>query len=156
MAERLTACISGSFKFKPEIDSLIDEFADYGVTVLEPTKGWLYVPGILKEPVGTFKPLPQEVGMDASQVERRFLSAIARAHFVYLHNQSGYLGVMSSLELGFTIGKNKPIFAREPITLENFENDLATYEAARAHVAIATPFEAAEAVHAYYGTTAST
>ena len=155
MTEQLTACISGSFKFKPEIDALINEFADYGVTVLEPTKGWLYIPGARKQPVGTFRPLPQEVGMNATEVELRFLSAVKRAHFVYLHNQSNYLGVMTSLELGFAIGKNKSVFALEPITLENFEYDFATYESARANVTIATPQEAVKALRAYRGSATS-
>jgi hypothetical protein len=39
MSELLTTAISGSFKFKPEIDALHDEFADAGVNVLEPSKG---------------------------------------------------------------------------------------------------------------------
>lgn len=40
----LSTCISGSFKFKPEIDRLIEEFQDLHVKVLSPEKGWLAVP----------------------------------------------------------------------------------------------------------------
>jgi len=62
--ERKLKCIvSGSFrKFKQEIDTAIDELTDYGVTVLAPNKGWLYIPPqrLYSSDYKEFRPLPAE------------------------------------------------------------------------------------------------
>ncbi len=62
-AEKLRCCVSGSFKFKPEIDLAIDEFADLGVIVLEPAKGWLYRDPHIIIAGPSFRPLPNEVNI---------------------------------------------------------------------------------------------
>jgi hypothetical protein len=141
MSVELSTCISGSFKFKPEIDSLIEEFQDLGVKVLEPTPGWRHIPGLQIAP-GLFRPLPLEVGLSAVQVEQRFLAAIRRSDFMYLHNREGYIGNMVAFEIGHAMGVPKPIFALEPITPENFEYELGPYLDVKSYVTVATPTEA--------------
>lgn len=120
----LETAISGSFKFKPEIDALHDEFADYGVMVTAPEKGWLWLPTRLL--VSTpFRPLPSEQGMSIREIEDRFLAAIKQADFLYLCNQESYLGLSTCLEVGYALGTETPIYAQNKIDFfELAEGDL--------------------------------
>ena len=120
---RLQTAISGSFKFKPEIDELIDQCADMGVDVLEPTKGWLWTPGMDVAP-SSFRPLPAERGIGIAQVENRFLRAITKADFLYVYTQGQYVGASTCLEVGFALGIEKPIYTSEPIAHVLAEGDL--------------------------------
>ena len=127
IVSELSTCIAGSFKFKPEIDDLIDEFADLGVRVLETTNGWLFAPNSSHQIGDVFRPLPSEREMTLRQVEDRFLTAVVQTDFLYVHNPEGYMGGSASLELGFAHGRDIPIFASHPLTLANFEFDLADF-----------------------------
>lgn len=144
MSERLTACISGSFKFKPEIDSLAEEFADYGVSVLEPTKGWLYIPSKFSPNAGEFKPLPSERGMSVREVEDRFLAAASRADFVYLYNPYHYMGTSMAFELGFLHGREKLIYRFGEFALADFDYEVESYEYWSRETVMATPAEATQ------------
>lgn len=122
----ITAVVSGSFKFKPEIDQTIEALKDTGVKVLEPTKGWLIMPPFevtrrLQD--GQVRPLPTEERLTTKQIENRFLSALAQADLMYLMNQEKYVGCSTGLEIGFALGKDKPIYAREPLDYEAMEID---------------------------------
>jgi hypothetical protein len=125
----LTTAVSGSFKFKPEIDLLHEEFRDYNVVVLAPDTGWLRLPHqklILPEDSDfTYRPLPTERGMGPWQIERGFLDAVDQADFLYVNDLEGYIGTMTSFEIGYAIA-NKPIYARKPINellLEDYPVD---------------------------------
>ena len=116
--ERLTCVISGSFKFKPEIDEAYDELGDNGIDVLSPEKGWLYLPPhrrLQVEDAGTGRPLPTEQGMTLPQIETSFLRELGRASFVYLMNVEGYMGVMTHYEIGHALGYKKPLYAHQPL-----------------------------------------
>lgn len=118
----LSTCISGSFKFKPEIDRLIEEFQDLHIRVLAPEKGWLYIPRYRISPP-KFRPLPSEKGIPIKQIEDDFLRKIKIATFLYVANIGGYLGNSANFEIGFALGNEKPVYASEKIN--NIENDLA-------------------------------
>jgi hypothetical protein len=110
--QELSCSISGSFrKFKPEIDKLIDDFAELGVHVRAPAKGWLYKPHIIVAEWADFRPLPQEVGLSPRQIEDTFLDAIRRSDFLYLANPEGYMGSSASLEMGFALALGIPVFS---------------------------------------------
>ena len=133
----LKTAISGSFKFKPEIDALHEEFADHGVEVLEPTKGWLWTPNSRIIP-GEVRPLPAEQGMNSREIEERFLRAIDRSDFLFLNNIERYVGNMSAFELGYTITRGIPIYSREAVNtmqLANYDLELSTFLAGRIVVA---------------------
>lgn len=119
----LTAAISGSFKFKPEIDEACEQFRDYGVVVIAPDAGWLYLPRYqLHLPhAEDFRPLPTERHMSPGQVEDTFLEKVREADFLYLFNRDGYVGISASLELGFALGLRKPIYSLEPLNLDAME-----------------------------------
>ncbi len=124
MAFQLKTAVSSSFKFRPEIDELHEAFADHGVIVLEPTKGWLWTPNQHYEP-GEIRPLPSERHMNPKDIELRFLKAIDAADFLYLNNLEGYIGKMCAFEIGYTLGR-KPIYARKPFDAFELANgDLA-------------------------------
>lgn len=143
MSERwLRTAIAGSFKFKPEIDRLHAEFGDHQVEVLEPSIGWLWVPTMPAGEPG-FRPLPDEVGMGLRQIEDRFRKAIEISDFLYLHNAEGYVGGSASFELGCAYAAGKPIFAKEPITVQNADHDLGHYALLLEEVVVASPAKAA-------------
>jgi len=117
----LKCSISGSFfKFKPEIDHLIDEFRGLGITVLAPSKGWLEIsPLRISSYPATFRPLPNEVGMSVKEIEDEFLRSVANSDFLYICNPDKYLGDSTCFEIGFALGKNIPCYSLWPVT--NFD-----------------------------------
>jgi hypothetical protein len=117
----ISTCISGSFKFKPEIDLLIEEFQDLHVKVRAPEKGWLVVPRFsIITP--SFRPLPSERKMPIRTVEDNFLRSIMDSTFLYVGSFGGYAGGSTNFEMGFALGKEKPVYANQKII--NEENDL--------------------------------
>jgi hypothetical protein len=122
----ITAVVSGSFKFKPEIDKTIETLEVTGITVLEPTKGWLIMPTYeITERLrhGQIRPLPTEERQTTREIEDRFLKALGRANLMYLMNQDGYVGKSAGLELGFALGLNKPIYALQQLDYDAMEID---------------------------------
>lgn len=116
--KRLNCVISGSFfKFKPEIDLMIDHFTDLGVTVLAPDKGWLYIPPARLHRLEDrqFRPLPKERGMSIREIEDSFLEALSRSDFVYVVNPEGYVGDTVCFEMGFAMASGIPIYSQEQI-----------------------------------------
>ncbi|MFH1970963.1 MAG: hypothetical protein ABIJ05_01070 [Patescibacteria group bacterium] len=122
----LKACVSGSFdKFKPEIDLAIDELNELGVTVLSPSKGWLYKPSqrIFNPKEDKFRPLPSETGMGIKEIEDDFLSNVKKSDFLYVINPEGYIGNVVGLEIGFAIASGIPVFLQQKINPLIIEND---------------------------------
>lgn len=133
----ISTCISGSFKFKPDIDLLIEEFQDLHVKVLSPEKGWLVVPRYQILRPG-FRPLPSEKGMTVRHIEDGFLRHIESATFLYVGNFEGYTGLSTFLEIGFALGTNKPVYCVNEIK-RNEENDLWFEEVLKESIKAMTP-----------------
>lgn len=122
----IKACVSGSFdKFKPEIDLAIDELNELGVSVLSPSKGWLYKPlhKIFNPKEDKFRPLPSETGMGIKQIEDDFLSSIRKSDFLYVINPEGYIGNVVGLEIGFAIASGISVFLQHKINPLIIESD---------------------------------
>jgi hypothetical protein len=122
----ITAVVSGSFKFKPEIDKAIETLEETGITVLGPAKGWLIMPSLeIAERLryGYIRPLPTEEKLTPRQIEDRFLRALGRANLMYLRNQEGYVGNSAAFEIGYALSKDKPMYALEPLDYEAMEID---------------------------------
>lgn len=135
MNEQLKTCLAGSFKFKPEIDAINDEFTELGVEVLEPSKGWLIIPRF--EAVNGYRPLPgEEHHSGIKEIEERFLSAIKKSNFLYICNFEGYIGSSTALEIGSAFFDNIPLFSKEPVKItscdigESFEYVASTIQTA--------------------------
>lgn len=121
MPEReYTCCVSGSYsKAWPEISNTIKEFQELGIKVLEPKGTWILTPTthILElSDKQRFRPLSNETHLTPEEVEDNFLQAIARSTFLYLDNHFGYLGETAALEVGFALGKRKPVFIRQEVS----------------------------------------
>lgn len=113
--ENPTCVVSGSFdKFKPEIDETIDHFRDLGVEVLAPEKGWLYLPSLHRRQ--GFRPLKSEINKSIKQIEDEYLDSLSKSNFFYLVDVGGYVGEVSSFEMGYALRLEKPVYAREPIS----------------------------------------
>ena len=148
--EQLTCVVSGSFsKFKPEIDALHEEFLDHGIKIIAPDKGWTGVEFARSKiifPAG-FRPLPSERGMTPAEIEQEFLRCLGRAHFLYLHNQDGYLGNSAYFELGNAIAATKPVYAKEQLVYETEFEDLSQWISIRNYVRLVPLPEIAEDYH---------
>jgi len=138
----ISTCISGSFKFKPEIDLLIEEFQDLHVKVRSPEKGWLVIPRPIVVVAG-FRPLPSERNMSIRTVEDSFLKNIMDSTFLYVGSFGGYTGSSTNFEMGFALGNEKPIYANYKIN--NVENDL-EYEELLKQIKIMSPTETVKEV----------
>ena len=139
----METAVAGSFKFKPEIDALHEEFRDHDVLVLEPTVGWLYRPTADDLHGGGFRPLPTERGQDIRGVEERFLRAVERADFMYLFNPNGYIGSSTAFEIGYAIACGKPIFSLGQIDgMELAEGDIEMARFLENYIIQATPAKA--------------
>lgn len=138
--QELTSVISGSFKFKPEIDAAHEEFRDHDVIVLAPDQGWLYLPRHrlqIFNPDRQFRPLPTEQDMSIREIEDTFLQHLRSADLVYLFNFGGYVGNSMAFELGFAIALQKPVYALEPLAFEEMEvDDIATRQLLRETVRV--------------------
>lgn len=115
--KKIFCTILGSFKFKKEIDLIREEFEDYKVIVLAPEKGSIYIPPSRRHILisSSFFPLPSEKNLPIKQVENSFLRSIGISNFAYLVNISGYVGPVVSMEMGFTIAREIPLYAKEKI-----------------------------------------
>jgi hypothetical protein len=114
----------GSFKFKASIDEAIKELKGLNVTVLGPDLGGLckYDADLVGKYLGIdkeidFFPLASERNMTPGQVETDFLKKIRKSNFVYLVNPKGYVGNCVSMEIGFCMGKNIPIYSLCPVDM---------------------------------------
>jgi nucleoside 2-deoxyribosyltransferase len=121
---RFETAISGSFKFKPEIDSMREAFADNNITVIAPDEGWLYIPKlVVSGSKNQFRPLPTEQGMTVREIEDRFIASIKESDFLFVMNVDGYFGLSTALEMGFAESFNKPIYALQEVDYTKCEID---------------------------------
>jgi hypothetical protein len=139
----ITAVVSGSFKFKPEIDLAIDALEETGIHVLEPAKGWLLLPNselIDRIHYGQLRPLPSEEKLLARQIEDRFLRALGRSSLMYIMNKEGYIGTSTAFEMGSAVALLKPLYAVEPLNFEALEiDDLALQQTLSEAVTVLPP-----------------
>lgn len=116
LEQKIAVVISGSFKFKREIDLVRDEFEDLGAEVLDPPKGGIH----LKREDG-FKPLKQELYLPVRAVEDSFLISIKRADLLYVVFLGGYIWETVNMEIGFASALQKPIFLSHQISFHDPE-----------------------------------
>ena len=107
--------IAGSFRYKAQIDALIDLFTEEEIRVLAPPKG--RVVRLISE---GFKLLDGDEEVDESvaemELEGRFLEAVSNADVLYLYNPKGYIGNTVRWEITVaTTMCHLPIFALEEL-----------------------------------------
>jgi len=98
-----TVVMCGSRKFKPQQRRFARELRKLGVTVFEPylhsgEDEWRHLSNDYKKFVA--------LGLTHDHFYK-----ISMADVVFVYNQDGYLGVSTTLEIGFAVAKEKPIYA---------------------------------------------
>ena len=98
--------ISGSFrKHYDDIAKLAQTFGEQEIEVLSPK-----ISRVINVAAG-FAFLESDASDNPKTVERGHLDAIRRADFLYIYNPGGAIGPSVTLEVGYAIALNKPIFA---------------------------------------------
>ena len=101
----LHAVVSGSFRrHLSEIQQAVAELTDRGVKVLSPAD-----PRVVDE-FGDFLFVASDRLRSIHAVESRHLTAIRSADFLWLVDPDGYVGPSASMELGFALAAQTPIF----------------------------------------------
>lgn len=110
---RLTATVSGSFRrAMGGVAEAVYELADAGVQVLSPAD-----PRVVDE-FGDFVFVASDQVRLIRTVQGRHLAAIAASDFVWLVAPEGYIGQSASMEIGFAVAHDVPIYSREvPVDL---------------------------------------
>lgn len=105
--------ICGSQRYKDEIKSFSKRLKELGVSIV-------FEPNFDRRPKKFLK--AKESVRLATYSYRKQIPALVHEHFdrirkadiCYIYNKKGYLGVNTTLELGFAHGKNMIIYALEP------------------------------------------
>lgn len=96
-----TICLSASLRFEALIEETIARCQALGFEALFPNLNF----GIDKE------------DLDAATLLRLCqdeFEAIERAEALYVLNPGGYIGTLVKIEIGYALGKDKPVFYTEP------------------------------------------
>ena len=105
--------ISGSFRFYEQILTTIEIFENSDIQVLSPKKSEV------TDQKDGFIFLKSDDIRDVKTLENRHLQAIAGSHFLYIYNPKGHMGRSVCLEIGYAIGRKKPIFSLERVLSGN-------------------------------------
>ena len=108
-----SVCICGSQRFKEEIEFFANKLKELGVpAVFEPE---------FKDRSRTFLELPEAERLSTSGEYRMKVPGLVHAHLqrireadvIYVFNPNGYIGINTTLEIGFAHGLNKIIYVYE-------------------------------------------
>lgn len=104
----LTATVSGSFhRFLPDVESAVHELAARGVRVLSPAS-----PKVVDH-IGEFLFVASDRVRSIRLVQDRHLDSIEASDFLWLVCPGGYVGQSASMELGFAVANNVPVFSTD-------------------------------------------
>lgn len=103
--------IIGSFKFKPQIDEVIERLENAEIEVLVPSKGKV----VRVDANSNFPMMEGDAGKGPMDVEDDFMRGLARANVIYLVNPDGYSGSMTAFEWGSAFAWNKLVISMKQI-----------------------------------------
>lgn len=116
--------ISGSFrKHYNGIKNLIEQFESIGIDVLSPNTSKII------NPKDQFVILESDTTLNPQDLEQKHLDLISEADALYVYNPNGYVGLSTSMEIGWAISKGKTIYSHEEskdYTLKLFSGKIAT------------------------------
>jgi hypothetical protein len=98
-----SVCICGSRRFEKEIRKFARDLRKLGVAVYEP---------ILNQNRGIDKLSPDLKRFAFLGLTHHHFSFIKKADVVYIYNKGGYMGVSTTLELGYAEALGKPVYAK--------------------------------------------
>ncbi len=109
-----SVCILGSQKYKDEIDELTKKWEALGIEVFSPE---------FKDRSRVMADAPESERLQHPEYRMRIpglvhahLQRIREADVVYVYNPNGYVGVNTTIEIGFSHGLNKIIYTLEEET----------------------------------------
>lgn len=116
--ESPTCAIAGSFRFKKDIDAMIQDVGTQGVTVLAPPKG-----EVMKKK-DDFKILEGNLDLGEADIEASFIQKMSETDALYVYAKDGYVGRSVKTELRFAIECGIPIFLSEPLKVNIGKYDI--------------------------------
>jgi nucleoside 2-deoxyribosyltransferase len=123
-----TICICGSFKFYKEMEEAASFLKQHGFKIFVPEPSHIrhgHRPEELKSNKYDEKTLKKWEGEGAF----KHLSNIQKSDAVYIYNKRSYLGPAVTVEIGYSLALEKPIYANSPvsdITVTNFIRKVVT------------------------------
>ncbi len=98
--------VSGSFKkFYDGIIKTIEEFERCGAKVLSPKVSRIINAG------EEFALLESDTTKNIKVLEKKHLDAIRESDFLYVYNPEGYIGTSATMEIGWALSLDKPVFS---------------------------------------------
>ncbi len=110
--QRPTCGIIASFRYKNEVDELIDRFSRMGLDTRVPPKG------DVEKVVNDFKVLAGDLPLGEPDLEPAYIQGMSEVDAVYIYDREGYMGKSARLEAIIAQECGIPIFAKEPIQTE--------------------------------------
>jgi nucleoside 2-deoxyribosyltransferase len=95
-----TICLSSSMRFKPLLAETISRAEVLGIEALFPNLDY----GVAKEEL---------IGEMMQKLCRDEFDAIDRSDALYVLNPGGYIGTLVKIEIGYALGRRKPVFFSE-------------------------------------------
>ena len=95
-----TVCLSSSLRFKEAIRATIQRFGEIGITALFPNL---------------------DSGLDKDSLDMETMKRLCQDHFqaiddsdaLYVIDPDGYVGTLVTVEIGYALGKGKPVYYSE-------------------------------------------
>ena len=95
-----TICLSSSLRFKDAIRETMRRFGEIGITALFPNL---------------------DSGLDKEKLDMETMKRLCQDHFqaigdsdaLYVIDPDGYIGTLVTVEIGYTLGKGKPVYFSE-------------------------------------------
>lgn len=95
-----TICLSSSLRFKQRIRETIRRFREIGITALFPNL---------------------DSGIDKDKLDMETMKGLCQDHFqaiddsdaLYVIDPEGYIGTLVTVEIGYSLGKGKPVYFSE-------------------------------------------
>ena len=95
-----TICLSSSLKFKGAIRETLRRFGEMGITALFPNL---------------------DSGLDKDKLDMETMKRLCQDHFqaidesdeLYVIDPDGYIGTLVTVEIGYALGKGKPVYFSE-------------------------------------------
>jgi hypothetical protein len=122
----LTTTVSGSFhRFMPDIETAVHELGAAGVHVLSPA-----YPKVVDH-IGEFLFVASDRVRSIRLVQDRHLDCIEASDFLWLVCPGGYVGQSGSMELGFAVAKQVPVFTTDlpsDLTLRQYVRQVDSFQ----------------------------
>lgn len=102
-------CLSASLRFEEEIEKTLIQSEKVGIKTLFPN----------------FPITTEKIELTAERMKKLcqdHFNAITQAEALYVINPGGYIGTLVKVEIGYALGKNKPVYFSHPTDLVDLDS----------------------------------